>query len=106
MRRVWRARLEEEVRTRINGVGTVKTLYKHEAVKGIPVDEVHSAEIKRSGEEGWRERFIMKEKEGGLDGGAYPGVLIPRFSTIKRGSRFTQAQILKLNIGEYLTTNK
>ena len=38
MRRVWRARLEEEVRTRISGVGRVRTLYKLKAVKVVPVD--------------------------------------------------------------------
>ena len=106
MRRVWRARLEEEVRMRISGVGRVKTLYKCKAVKLVPVDEVHSAGIKPSGEEGWRERLIKEEKERGFDGGAYPGVLIPKFSTIERGRRLTQAQIWKLNIGEHLTTNE
>ena len=33
-------------------------------------------------------------------------MLIPKFSTIERGRRLTQAQIRKLNIGEHLTTNK
>ena len=106
MRRVWRARLEEEVRTRISGVGRVRTLYKRKAVKVVPVDEAHSAGIKPSGEEGWRERLIKEEKERGLDGGAYPGVLIPKFSTIERGRRLTQARIRKLNIGAHLTTNE
>ena len=106
MRSVWRARLAEEVRTRISGVGRVRTLYKRKALKVVPVDEAHSAGIKPSGEEGWRERLIKDEKERGLDGGAYPGVLIPEFLTIERGRRLTQARIRKLNIGEHLTTNK
>ena len=61
------------MRTRISGVGRVRTLYKRKAVKVVPVDEAHSAGIKPSGEEGWRERLIREEKERGLDGGAYPG---------------------------------
>ena len=85
MRRVWRARLEEKVRTRISEVGRVRTLYKRKAVKVVPVDEAHSAGIKRSGEEGWRERLIKEEKERGLDRGAYPRVLMPKCSTIERG---------------------
>ena len=87
MRRVWRARLEEEVRTRISVVGRVRTLYKCKAVKVVPVDEVHSPGIKPSGEERWREWLIKEEKERGLDRGAYPGVLIPNFSTIEQGRR-------------------
>ena len=106
MSRVWRARLKEEVRTRIREVGRVRTLYKRKAVKVVPVDEARSAGIKPSGEEGWRERLIKEEKERGLDGGAYPGVLIPKFSTIKWGRQLTQARIRKLNIREHLTTNK
>ena len=106
MRRVWRARLEEEVRTRISRVGRVRTLYKGKAVKVVPVDEAHSVGIKPSGEEGWRERLIKEEKEGGLDGGAYPGVLIPKFSTIERGRWLTQSRIRKLNIGDHLTANE
>ena len=106
MRRVWRARLEEEVRTRISGVGRGETLYKRKAVKVVPVDEAHTAGIKPSGEEGWRERLIKEEKERGLDEGAYPGVLIPKFLTIERGRRLTQARLRKLNIGEHLTTNE
>ena len=106
MRRVWRARLEEKVRTRISGVGRVRTLYKRKAVKVVPVDEAHSAGIKPSGEEGWRERLIKEEKERGLDGGAYPGELIPKFLTIEQGRRLTQARIRKLDIGEHLTTNE
>ena len=106
MRRVWRASLEEEVRTRISGVGRVRTLYKRKAVKVVPVDKAHSAGIKPSGEEGWRERLIKEEKERKLYEGAYPGVLIPKFSTIKRGRRLTQARKTKLNIGEHLTTNE
>ena len=106
MRRVWRARLEEEVRTRISGVGRVRTLSKRNAVKVVPVDEAPSAGIKPIGEEGWRERLIKEEKERGLNGGAYPGVLIPKFSTIERGRRLTQARIQKLDIGEHLTTNE
>ena len=94
------------MRTRISGIGRVRTLYKRKAVKVVPVDEAHSAGIKPSGEAGWRERLIKEEKERGLDGGAYPGVLIPKFSTIERGRRLTQARIRKLNIGEHLTTNE
>ena len=41
-----------------------------------------------------------------MDGGAYPGVLIPKFSTIERGRWLTQARIRKLNFGEHLTTNE
>ena len=106
MRRVWRARLEEEVRTRISRVGRLRTLYKRKAVKVVPVDEVHSAGIKPSGEEVGRQRLIKEEKERELDGGAYPGVLIPKFSTIERGRRLTQARLRKPNIGEHLTTHQ
>ena len=48
----------------------MRTLNKHQEVKVVPVDEAHSARIKPSGEEGWREPSIKEEKEGGLDGGA------------------------------------
>ena len=77
MRLVLGARLEEEVRTTISGVGRVRTLYKHKVFKVVPVDDTHSAGIKLSGEEGWRERLIKEEKERGLNEGVYPGVLIP-----------------------------
>ena len=106
MRRVWRARLEEEVRTRISGVSRVRTLYKRKAVKVVPVDEAHSAGSKPIGEERCRERLIKEEKEIGLDGGTYPGVLIPKFGTIERGRQLTQAWIRKQNIGDHLTTNE
>ena len=106
MRRVWRASLEEEVRMRVSGVGRVRTLYKRKEVKVVLVDEAHSAGIKHSGEEGWRERLSKEEKERELDGGAYLGVLIPKFSTIERGRRLTQARIRKLNIGDHHTTNE
>ena len=105
IRRVWRARLDEEVRTRISGTGRVRTLYKRKAVEVVPVDEAHSAGIKPSGEGEWREQLIKEEKERGLDAGAYPRVLIHKFLTIKRGSWLTQALIGKLNIWEHLNTN-
>ena len=73
LRGVGRVRLEEEVSTRISRAGRVRMLYKRKAVKVVPVDEAHSAGIKPSGEEGWRGRLIMEEKERGLDGGAYLG---------------------------------
>ena len=38
MRGVWRARVEESVRTRIGGVRRVRTLYKRKAIKAVPVD--------------------------------------------------------------------
>ena len=94
------------MRTRISGVGQVRTLYKHKVVKVGKVDKAHSAGIKPNGEEGWRERSIREEKEIGLDGGAYPGVLIAKFSTIERGRRLTHARIRKLNVGAHLTTNE
>ena len=94
------------MRTRISGVGRVRTLYERKAVKVVLVDEAHSVGIKASGEERWRERLIKEEKERGLDEGEYPRVLIPKFSTIERGRRLTQAPIRKLNIGEHLTTNE
>ena len=105
MRRVWGARLEEEVRTRISGVGRVRMLYKPKGAKVVLVDEEHSAGIKPSEEEGRRDHLIKEEKERELDRGAYPGVLIPKFSTIERGRRLTQARVRKLNIAEHLTTN-
>ena len=58
MRRVWRARLEEEVRTGISRVGRVRTLYKSKVVKVVPVDEEHIAGIKPSGEDGSSEESI------------------------------------------------
>ena len=94
------------MRTRISGVGRVRMLYKRKAVKVVSVDDAHSVGIKPSGEEGWREWLIKEEKGRGLDGGAYPGVLIPKFSTIERGRRLSQVRIRKLNIGEHLTTNE
>ena len=75
-------------------------------VKVVPVDEVQSVGINLSGEEGWRERLIKEEKERELDGGAYLGLLIAKFSTMKLGRRLTQVRIWKLNIGKHLTTNE
>ena len=106
MRGVWKVRLEEEVRTRISRVDRLRTLYRREAVKVVPVDEAHSAGIKQSGKEGWREQLIKEEKERELAGGSYLGVLIPKFSSIERGRQLTQAWIRKLNIGEHHTTNE
>ena len=59
----------------------------------VPVDKAHSARIKLSGEEGWRERLMKKEylKERGLDEGAFLVVLMPKFSTIEQGRQLTQA---------------
>ena len=90
MRRVWRTWLEEGVKMRISGVGRVRTLYECKVVKVVPVDEAHSAGIKSTGEEGCRERLIKEEKERELDGGAYPGVRITKFSTIEQGRRLTR----------------
>ena len=90
---------------RIRGVGRVRTLYKSKVVNVVPVDEVHSAGIKPSGEAGLIERLIKEEKERELDGGEYPRVLIPKILTIEQGRRSTQARIWKVNIGEHLTTN-
>ena len=91
MRAVWRARLAKALRTRISGVGRVRALLKHKVVKVVPLDEGQSAGIRPSGEEGWREWLIQEEKETGLNGGAYLGVLITKFLTIERGRRLTQA---------------
>ena len=71
--------MQEEVRKRISRIGRVRTLYKRKAVKEGPVDDAHSAGIKPSGEEGWREWSSKEEKERKLDAGMYPGVLIPKF---------------------------
>ena len=51
------------MRTRISGVGRVRMLYKHRAVKVVPVDEAHSAGIKPSGEKGCKERLIKEEND-------------------------------------------
>ena len=75
-------------------------------VKVVLVAEAHSAGIKPSGEEGSRERLIKEETERGLDGGAYPGVLIPKFSTIEQGRQLTKVRIWKLNIWENLIMNE
>ena len=106
MRRVWRARLEEEVRTRISGVGRITTLYKRKAVKVVPVDEAQSAVFKVSGEKGWRDWLSNGEEERDLDRGEYLRVLISRFSTIEQRTRLTHLRIGKLNFGEYPTTNE
>ena len=55
--------MEEEARTRISRVGRVRTLSKRKAVKVVPADKAHSAGIKPSEEQGWRERLIKDEKE-------------------------------------------
>ena len=62
--------MKEEVRTRISGLSRVRTLYKRKEVEVVPVDEAHSAGIKPSGKEGWKERLIKEQKETELDGGA------------------------------------
>lgn len=51
IRPVWRERLEEDMRKRICRVRRMRTLYESEAIKVVPVDEVHSAEIKPSAPE-------------------------------------------------------
>ena len=47
-----------------------------------------------------------EEKERGLAGAAYPGLLIPKFPAIEWGRRLTQARIWSLNIGEHHTPNE
>ena len=94
------------MRTRIKGVGRVRTLYVGKAVKVVPVNEEHGAGIKQSREERWSEWFIKEENERGSDGEAYLGVLIPNLSTFQRERRLTQAGIRKPNIGQHLTTNE
>ena len=46
--------------TWISGVGGVRTLYKRNAVKVVPLDEALSVGIKPNREEGWRE-WLIKE---------------------------------------------
>ena len=77
-------------------------LYKRKGVKVVPVDEGHAAGEKPAGEAGWRERLLAEEKARRLDAGKYAGILVPKFSTIKRGERLTPERLAKLEMGKEL----
>src|SRR5437588_12584497 len=99
---IWRARKEEEVRDRLGSKrgGNIRTLYKRKGVKVVPVDEGHAAGEKPAGEAGWRERLLAEEKARQLDAGKYVGILVPKFSKIKRGERLTPERLAKLEMGK------
>ena len=66
------------------------------------MDEGHAAGEKPAGETGWRERLVAEETARRLDAGKYAGILVPKFSTIKRGERLTPERLAKLEIGKEL----
>src|SRR5947209_20612031 len=98
------ARKEEEVGERLGSKrgGNIRPLYKRKGVKVVLVDEGHAAGEKPAGEAGWRERLLAEEKARRLDKGKYAGILVPKFSTIKRGERLTPERLAKLEIGKEL----
>src|SRR5205085_1829997 len=101
---IWQARKEEEVRDRLGSKrgGNIRTLYKRKGVKVVPVDEGHAAGEKPAWEAGWRDRLLAEEKERRLDVGKYAGILVPKFSTIKRGEQLTPERLPKLEMGKEL----
>jgi len=83
-----------------NGTWEVSTLYKKKADKVKPVDLPHPGGMKPEGTKNWRMRAISKEF---YQPGKYSGWIIPKFSSIKRGSRLTPERLEKLRVGKGMT---
>jgi hypothetical protein len=82
-------------------VAVARILYKRKGLKVQPVDEAHAGGKRPAGDADWRQRRI--EREISQNAGRYSGYIVPKFSTIQRGSRLTSARIAKMEIGKSLT---
>ena len=82
-----------------SGILDVDTSYKKKADKVKPVDLPHKGGLKPEGKEDWRQRAIVKEV---YTLGKYSWWIIPKFSTIKKGTRLTTERIEKLNMAKNL----
>ncbi len=78
----------------------INTLYKKKADKIKPVDLPHPGGIKPEGALNWRTKAISQEI---YQPGKYAGWIIPKFSSIKKGSRLTPERLGKLKLGEGLS---
>ncbi len=78
----------------------INTLYKKKADKIKPVDLPHPGGIKPEGALNWRTKAISQEI---YQPGKYAGWIIPKFSSIKKGSRLTPERLEKLKLGEGLS---
>jgi len=94
------ARVDEEKRWREHEVGEGRTLYKKKGVKVLPADVGYDCGEKPGGDDKWRKKRM--ETEWYEAGGRFTEHIIPKFSTIERGSRLRKNRIEKMNIGEQL----
>ena len=83
----------------------VHTAYKKKADKVKPVDHDQSDGSRPTFSRKWKEDAIREAEEKGLHLPREPHDrwFIPKFSSIKKGSRLTPERITKLQIGDFLT---
>ena len=82
----------------------VATAYKRKAQKIQPVDWSISDGSKSGGRQDWKAREVDRERRLGLDQprGEFDRLLIPKFSTMRRGSRLIEERREAMRIGEEL----
>ena len=78
----------------------INMLYKIKADKIKPVDLPHPGSIKPGGVLNWRTKAISQEV---YQLGKYAGWIIPKFSSIKKGSRLTSERLKKLKLEDSLS---
>ena len=74
----------------------INTLYKKKADKIKPMNLPHLGGIKPGGALNWRTKAISQEV---YQLGKYAGWIIPKFSSIKKGSQLTLERLKKLKLG-------
>ena len=79
----------------------VTTLYKNKATKVRPVDANDGTGAGPGGRHDWYQRSKDRDKPQ-PQAGKYREHLIPRFSSLPRGSRITPERLKKLNVGDWL----
>ena len=78
----------------------INTLSKKKADKIKPMDLPHPGGIKPGGALNWRTKAISQEL---YQLGKYAGWIIPKFSSIKKGTRLTSERLKKLKLGDGLS---
>ena len=81
----------------------INTLYKKKAHNIKPVDLLHPGGIKPEGALNWQTKAISQEV---YQPGKYAGWIIPKFLSIKKGSRLTSERLKKLKLGDGLSDEK
>ena len=81
----------------------VDTAYKQKAVKVRPVNSDQSDGTIPGGMADWKAKAL--EKERGLPKSEkFPDWLIPKFSTIFKGSRLTPERLQRMKVGDSMTS--